>query len=258
MSMTADQNLRFWSLTDAKAPTFKFHCKHPEDDSLTAVAISKDNNTLITADTSGQLKCWDITDVDLDDQKTENHFIEKYFIIAHRSVINTIQIVEEKNIKSDRFIITASNDNNINLHRLSNGVFVGQFGQAKGWNIHDMSPYENAKPRYVREWYLKLKARMKANKAKREAEAALAIEQGGEPGQSSVASPTKIDGKGSADMSDPGSYGDREDHLQSEYNDMLADQIEFSEDEDVEEDGGITIKNAAQYLSYKPANKKGR
>jgi hypothetical protein len=44
---------------------------------------------------------------------------------------------------------------------------------------------------------------------------------------------------------------------QSEYNDMLADEIEFSEDEDVEEDGGITIKNAAQYLSYKPpVNKK--
>ena len=67
-------------------------------------------------------------DVDFDDQTTENKFIEKYFIIAHRAVINSIQIVEEKNIKSDRFIITASNDCNINIHRLSNGVFIGQFG----------------------------------------------------------------------------------------------------------------------------------
>lgn len=31
-----------------------------------------------------------------------------------------------------------------------------------------MTPYENRKPRYVREWYLKLKARMKANKEKKE------------------------------------------------------------------------------------------
>lgn len=169
LSMTADQNLRFWCLVDAKKPTFKYHCKHPEEDSLSAVAITKDNEVLVTGDTSGQLKCWDISEVDFDDQTTENKFIEKYFIIAHRAVINSIQIVEEKNIKSDRFIITASNDCNINMHRLSNGVFIGQFGQAKGWNIHDMSPFENNKPRYVREWYLKLKQRMKAIKAKREA-----------------------------------------------------------------------------------------
>ena len=65
--MTADQTLRFWSLKDAKPPSFKFHCKHPEEDSLTAVAITKDNNTLISGDTSGQLKMWDISNVNLDD-----------------------------------------------------------------------------------------------------------------------------------------------------------------------------------------------
>jgi len=50
---------------------------------------------------------------------------------------------------------------------LNNGVYIGQFGQG-GWNIHDMSPYENRKPRYVRDWYLKLRTLMKANKLKRE------------------------------------------------------------------------------------------
>ena len=115
-------------MVDAKKPTFKFHCKHPEEDSLSAVAVTKDNEIIVTGDTSGQLKCWDVSGVDFDDQTTENKFIEKYFIIAHRAVINSIQIVEEKNIKSDRFIITASNDCNINIHRLSNGVFIGQFG----------------------------------------------------------------------------------------------------------------------------------
>lgn len=134
---------------------------------MSAVACTKDNNFIVTGDTSGQLKLWDISEVNLLDQNTENKFIEKYFIIAHRAVINGIQIVEESNIKTDKFIITCSNDNNINLHRLSNGVFIGQFGQSNGWNIHDMSPYEKRKPRYVREWYLKLKARMKANKDKK-------------------------------------------------------------------------------------------
>jgi len=42
------------------------------------------------------MKMWDITDVDLDEQKTDKLFIEKYFIIAHRATINTVKIVEEK------------------------------------------------------------------------------------------------------------------------------------------------------------------
>ena len=164
VSMTCDQYLRFWSLNDLtnqKQPCFKFHCKHPEDDNLSAFAITEDNNTIVTGDTSGTLKMWDISDVNLDDQDTEPKFIEKYFIIAHKALINTICIVEEANIKTDRFIITASNDCNINLHRLSNGVFIGQFGQHAPWNIHDLSQYENRKPRYVRDWYLKLKSKMK-------------------------------------------------------------------------------------------------
>jgi WD40 repeat protein len=144
VSMTANQWIRFWDLTDSKAPTFKFHCGHPKEDSLSAIAVTKDNNTMVTGDTSGQMKVWDITKVDFNDpeQTTEKYFLEKFFIIAHRSVINTIQIVDDKRIQSDKFIITASNDHNINLHRLSNGVYIGQFGQSKGWNIHDMTPYE--------------------------------------------------------------------------------------------------------------------
>jgi hypothetical protein len=39
---------------------------------------------------------WDISKVDFNDQKTESFFLEKYFIIAHRATINTVQIVEEK------------------------------------------------------------------------------------------------------------------------------------------------------------------
>lgn len=34
--------------------------------------------------------------------------------------------------------------------------------------------------------------------------------------------------------------------------------MEFSEEEESAEEGGITIKNAAQYLSYKPPVKRGR
>jgi hypothetical protein len=99
---------------------------------------------------------WDITKVDFDKQETEIHFVEKYFIIAHDATINSIQIVEKDDYKLDKFIVTAGNDNNIYLHRLSNGAKIGQFGQKDPWNIHDLSNI-TARPRYVREWKLRLK-----------------------------------------------------------------------------------------------------
>jgi hypothetical protein len=66
-------------------------------------------------------------------------------------------------MKTDKFIITASQDFNINLHRLSDGVFIGQFGKpeapgsSKCWDLLNMQKYSHRKPRYVREWYLALK-----------------------------------------------------------------------------------------------------
>ena len=68
ISMSADQWLRFWNLNELgdQRPTFKYFCKHPDDDGLTAIATTKDNDYLITGDTSGQMKLWDISEVDLD------------------------------------------------------------------------------------------------------------------------------------------------------------------------------------------------
>ena len=48
------------------------------------------------------------------------------------------------------------------LHRLSNGVKIGQFSQEQTWNIYDMSPYEKIKPNYVREWLDDKKAKWKS------------------------------------------------------------------------------------------------
>lgn len=125
---------------------------------------------LVTGDTSGNMKAWDISGVDFDDQKTSNKFNELYFIIAHRSTINSIVIVENSNIKTGTFIVTAGNDCNILLHQLETGVRIGKFGQHKGWSINDLSKYEDVKPRYVREWYLKLKSRLHNMKLKIERE----------------------------------------------------------------------------------------
>lgn len=54
VSMSADQTLRFWSilkLDDSKMPCFRFKTNHPDDDNLTAMAVTQDNLYIITCDT---------------------------------------------------------------------------------------------------------------------------------------------------------------------------------------------------------------
>lgn len=38
--------------------------------------------------------------------------------------------------------------------------------------------------------------------------------------------------------------------MQDDWDDHLANKIDFSDDEDVEEEGGLTIKNAAKYADF--------
>lgn len=62
---------------------------------------------MVSGDTAGQMKMWDLTGVDFDNQQTKYNFNEKYFIIAHKSVINSIEIVENPQHPT-KFIVTAS------------------------------------------------------------------------------------------------------------------------------------------------------
>jgi hypothetical protein len=43
------------------------------------------------------------------------------------------------------------------MHRLSNGVKIGQFAQEQPWNIFDMSAYDGVRPNFVREWLVQKK-----------------------------------------------------------------------------------------------------
>lgn len=154
------------------------------------------------------------------------------------------------------------------MHILETGVFVGQFGQAKGWNIQDMTPYKKRKPRYVHEWYTKLRERFKALKQRRN-------EGREEDGKDTLAtdpgikhSPTKPDGGsplGKDTAVTEGGDGKRSDGSmdsrrsgQSEYEDKLAEEIDYTDEDEIEQDGSRTITNAARFLAYKPTLKTGR
>jgi len=59
--------------------------------------------------------------------------------------------------EKEKFIVSSSNDHNIQLTRFIDGVQIGQFGQDSMWNIHDLSAFNNRLPRYTRSWMQKLK-----------------------------------------------------------------------------------------------------
>ena len=232
--MSADQNLRFWDLdelSEAKQPTFKFNAKHPDGENLTAVAVTEDCQNIITGDTSGQMKRWDVSRVNFNDQSTDKHFIEKYFICAHRKCINEIKIAEcHEKVITQTLIISCSDDCNINLHRLEDGVFIGQFGSPNPWNLKDMSIYDKKKPRYVRQWYIDLRKKMRERKAAKEEEEKREKEE--EDEYIKEAKKKGMDIR-KDEFDEPSEEEDNIDDPQAEWNNYLADNIDFSDEEEL-------------------------
>lgn len=194
VSMSADQMIRFWDLEDLaslKGPVFKFYADHINKvypDQLTGLAVTKidDNDRCVTSDTSGRIKMFNFAAVDFNSNETHEQKAAKvtnpWFVNAHRKLISSVEIVEQgdQNFDDDEsddvdlpeglqpeeripwpdcFVLTAGQDWDILLHRLSNGVRIGQFAQDDLWNIYDLTPYEKIKPRYVREWLAMKKAK---------------------------------------------------------------------------------------------------
>jgi len=127
------------------------------DDQLTGIAFTKDNTVFCTTDTSGRIKKFDCTRITdwRTDQDIESKIKIPYFINAHRSLITSIEIIQKRTEEEilvdekadngsddedeeeneefpieayvpwpDKFLLTASQDKNIFLHRLSNGVRI--------------------------------------------------------------------------------------------------------------------------------------
>lgn len=93
---------------------------HPED-ALTAIASDRDNTVIFTGDTSGCIRKFSLTNFDFD---TSTELECEWFIKAHKAIVNSIAVAELEKLE-DKFIVTASDDKNIKLHRFD-GVFIGR------------------------------------------------------------------------------------------------------------------------------------
>lgn len=66
--------------------------------------------------------------------------------------INSLSVVDNPKVSTERFVVSASTDNNILLHRITSGVRIGQFNQEKLWKIKTMGEFDNKRPNLVSDW----------------------------------------------------------------------------------------------------------
>jgi len=166
LSVSADNKFRFWDLSELNGMPCVAEAQLEAHDSVSAVATTMLNEWLVAGDTSGNIKLWSLKGFKFRKGAFVTSLKEEWFVNAHALVINGIQTVEA--FAADKFIISCSNDHNINLHRLSTGQLVGQFGNDRPWDIHDLSKTDLKRPKYVRSWYLKKKKEMKEGEGSQE------------------------------------------------------------------------------------------
>jgi len=91
VSGSADQTIRFWETEPTEIinpPLITVLPDFPEDDSLTALAATEDNNYLLAADTSGHLKMLDLMGMNKESLKAKSFKFsikthQKWYIQAH-------------------------------------------------------------------------------------------------------------------------------------------------------------------------------
>lgn len=62
VSVSADQKIRFWDfdVTSGRQPIFTLYGDHDKLDSISAISTTEDNKYIVTGDTGGNMKMWDL------------------------------------------------------------------------------------------------------------------------------------------------------------------------------------------------------
>lgn len=84
--------IRFWDFdpTNTRQPVFTLYGDHEKLDALSSIATTLDNKYLVTGDTAGCMKMWDFSRFQFRVHHTSDYIDERWFIQAHRRVINCI------------------------------------------------------------------------------------------------------------------------------------------------------------------------
>ena len=130
--VSADQKIRIWN-DNKLAMAKKVDCKLGEIEVITAAKCWK--GFIFIADSSGNIKCYQVNDSTLEMQ-------EQWYVNANKSMISSLTIVTIE----PYMVVSGSVNGNIVMHNLK-GKFIGIFW-VDSWDTNNLNPKEPSKPIY--------------------------------------------------------------------------------------------------------------
>ena len=138
----ADGFVRLWSAADGLL-LLELPAGHKAGESVAALTVSADDSRLVTADTAGYIKVWDLsgfTGMRVPKGEVDRAVRELAHWRAHGAAVSALDWID----KDGGLLLSASADGNVSLWA-QDGGYVGDFGRDE-WQVGDPSSYRNAEP----------------------------------------------------------------------------------------------------------------
>ncbi|KAI7801017.1 putative WD repeat-containing protein on Y chromosome-like [Triplophysa rosa] len=126
--------LNFWSVLNGGKFITSFQDSHSKQQ-IVKLALTQDDSLLFTADHVGFISVYDVKEYALHPEQKPPEKVN--FWRAHISRITGLKIIED-----DQFLLTSSVDCSVRLWNV-HGHFIGTFGQAESWSIHNPSSWKH-------------------------------------------------------------------------------------------------------------------
>ncbi|KAL4240997.1 hypothetical protein ACF0H5_001776 [Mactra antiquata] len=138
-------HIRFWCLYGARNEMGYFYAPDTADESVLGMCTNNNNSLLVTGDTQGNIKVWDIMTYCIKFQERGRIKTKPPLEASWHAHDSAIVSVEYGKHDTGEYIITASTDKTARLWTLRDGQYIGTFGQKKSWNLKDPTTWAHPK-----------------------------------------------------------------------------------------------------------------
>ncbi|XP_075760105.1 cilia- and flagella-associated protein 337-like isoform X2 [Pelodiscus sinensis] len=136
-------NLRWWSILAEEREFGFYYAPAKEDASVTGLSTNLTNSVLVSGDTCGFIRVWDIADYGLS-PRSQGCLKKPPLLYSWRGHTSSVVSVEHFMFGSDSFLLSSSSDRSARLWT-PEGKFVGTFGQEKRWDLKTPSTFAHPK-----------------------------------------------------------------------------------------------------------------
>ncbi|XP_059147520.1 WD repeat-containing protein on Y chromosome-like [Physella acuta] len=136
-------NLRWWNIYTSNREMGCFYVPGVRDESVLAMCTKPGDDVLITGDTLGYVKCWDVTEYCTSYQ---GYIIKSAPPLtttwrAHDTAVVSVEYIQHD---AGTFVLTASTDKTARLWS-PEGHYIGTFGQKDSWNLKILETWAHPK-----------------------------------------------------------------------------------------------------------------